>query len=410
MRIKEIYALAAIGVVSLGCDVHFASAQTLGDVGAASAISSGMEGGSNAGTLAVGNRLKQDARRLGGSTSLGNPGAAEALSGDPAAAPGAPGAPGAGNPQFPSGVGEAGGAGGTAAAKPRHEPLHWGAEKGEDYVRELRSSGGASGTSHRRRTRLSARQQAARSRRLSHMTAQQRKKMINAKYKKPPVGYLAYYLPEDRYKVASHVWQFVSIEDDRGRYPVKYYYRPWAASFLRILGSTPTKSQARYNRVIGFHTWQDAMQAGYRPDPISKPEPGQQLVQIARLTHEPQLAHYLEWLYAGQITPDAFTQNFAYIQQVSRLVNAKKYTRPYMSETIGLVLGAAIGENDLPAYIGPGPVQQDNQNGGMGAPGGAPGMPGGPMEPAAAPGAPPMAGAPMAGAPPAPPAPPGGVR
>jgi hypothetical protein len=108
---------------------------------------------------------------------------------------------------------------------------------------------------------------------MSRLTPAERRRVLAQKYRKPPVGYLGYYLPQDRYKITSNVWRYVSIEDDPGRYPVRYYYRPSAPTMLALLSRSP-RGIRRYNRVIGFHTWQDAMLAGYRPDPVTKPEPG----------------------------------------------------------------------------------------------------------------------------------------
>ena len=170
------------------------------------------------------------------------------------------------------------------------------------------------------------------------MTKAQRTRMVNSKYVKPPVGYLAWYLKEDRYKVTSKVWQFVTTPNDR------YYYRPTA---------TAMRSRSA-SRVIGFHTWQDAMIAGYRPDPISKPEPGPQLAYLASLTRGPMLSSYFEYVYAGQITPATFDANYKYARYVANTISSRSHTRHLVGENIEKVLGAAIGQGSVPTSVGGG--------------------------------------------------------
>lgn len=354
-RILGLWGATAAGCLSIA---SAASAQTLGDVGAAGAISSGMNAQSNAGTMAVGNRMKQDARRYGSSPMMGGANAANFEGSGPDGAGGYGGPSGSGGP---AGYGEGGnpefpnpsGAGGAAA--PRREPLRWSTDSGEDMIQELLRPGGTVSGGVARRGRPSSRVTSAQARRLARMTRAQRSRMIASKYKKPPVGYLSFYLPQDRFKVTSAVWKFVSIEDDRGRYPVRYYYRPNAPSFLRILAATPRNSQARYNRVIGFHTWQDAILAGYRPDPVSKPEPGAQIAYLARIARGPELARYVEFLYAGQITPESFRQNIAYIRRVERVVVRAKHTRPLLGRTVSQILAANLGDGPLPRTVGGAP-------------------------------------------------------
>lgn len=72
-----------------------------------------------------------------------------------------------------------------------------------------------------------------------------------AQLKKRASGWLAFYLPEDRYKVAGGVWKFVSTDLDT------YYHRPDSPNILR-------QSPAR---IIGFSSAQEAQDAGYLPDP-----------------------------------------------------------------------------------------------------------------------------------------------
>src|SRR5687768_3071939 len=97
-RILGLWGATAAGCLSVA---SAASAQTLGDVGAASAISSGMNAQSNAGTMAVGNRMKQDARRYGGSPMMGGANAANFEGSGPDGASGYGGPPGTGG--YPTG-------------------------------------------------------------------------------------------------------------------------------------------------------------------------------------------------------------------------------------------------------------------------------------------------------------------
>ncbi|MBW3635512.1 MAG: hypothetical protein KY445_03470, partial [Armatimonadetes bacterium] len=98
------------------------------------------------------------------------------------------------------------------------------------------------------RQRRTARGRAAYSRRVARMSPTARKKLVLQKYRIPPRGWLAAYLPADRYKFAKS-WKYVSTETDR------FYYRP----------QDMARRGFNANRVIGFRTWQDAMLAGYRP-------------------------------------------------------------------------------------------------------------------------------------------------
>jgi hypothetical protein len=125
-------------------------------------------------------------------------------------------------------------------------------------------------------------------------------------------------------------------------------------------------------RVIGFHTWQDAMIAGYRPDPITKPEPGQQLAYLASLTRGPMLSNYFEYVYAGQITPAAFDANYKYVRYVANLVGQRKDTRPLVGESVERVLGAALGLNAMPRSVGGLPPSAQNTNAAQGAEAGMP--------------------------------------
>lgn len=227
------------------------------------------------------------------------------------------------------------GAAGGAAAQPRaaSKPIRWSNDSGSDMLRQLTQT-------RTRKTTPAATSRTARSaRRIGRMTKAQRTKAVNAKYQKPAAGYLSWYLPEDRYKVTSKVWQFVTTPNDR------FYYRPWA----------PAMKLRSPSRVIGFHTWQDAMIAGYRPDLATKPEPGPQLAYMASLTRGPMLSTYVEYVYAGQVTPTAFEANYKYVRYVAGLVGGKSHTRHLVGSTVDQVIGAIMGQNAFPQYVGGAP-------------------------------------------------------
>jgi hypothetical protein len=150
------------------------------------------------------------------------------------------------------------------------------------------------------------------------------------------VNYLAWYLPEDRYKVTSKVWQFVTTPNDR------YYYFPWA----------PAMKLRSPSRVIGFHTWQDAMIAGYRPDPATRPTPAPQLTYFAGLTRGPNLSRYFEFVYAGQVTPATLDSHVRYVRYVASEVGRHAHTRKLVGSTVEQVLGAFTGEGSFPSAVG----------------------------------------------------------
>lgn len=230
----------------------------------------------------------------------------------------------------------AGGATTTVTVRTTTKPLNWGPGNGDEMVRQLLTP---ARRPPQRASRQSTRRSSQRARRIARMTKAQRTRLVLSKYKKPPVSYLAWYLPADRFKVTSKVWQFVTTPND------KFYYRPWAASMR-------TRNAAR---VIGFHTWQDAMIAGYRPDPVSRPEPGPQLSYLASLTRGPMLSTYFEYVYAGQITPATFDANLRYVRYVADTVRSHSHTRHLVGDTVEKVLGAAVGQNEMPQYVGPAP-------------------------------------------------------
>ncbi len=340
--------IATGGALCVLSVAHLAHAQTMGDVGAASAASSSMSAGSSGGTMAVGSRAMQDARRLGGSSA-----SYEQRAGGYEGGPGSGSSSGSGGPGFPgmagegSGSGEAGYGGGAIAAPPPPNPVRWTKLTGADYLRELlRQPTRGKATGKIGRKTLSKKQ-------VAKLPPKTRSKVIAARYQKPPVGYLSFYLPQDRYKVTSSVWRYVSIEDDRARYPVKYYWAPSSPAFLRILAQRPIKSQPRYNRVIGFHTWQDAMLAGYRPDPVSKPSPAPQVVALSKLSSRESLGRYVEFVYAGQISPAVFERNYQYVARVKGIVGARPDLKSYLKPTISQILLAATGVGEVPRQVGP---------------------------------------------------------
>jgi hypothetical protein len=343
------------GMVAVGCILPVTAAwgqESLGGVAAGSSMAATLGGASAGGVMrrpgfpgAGGAGTGQ----MGGTGQMSGAGPAGSGSAGPGGMP--PGGMGPGGPgsTAPGGAPEAMGQQGTTTPIVRRRAPRWSAGQGQAFLRELLEGSPRARPIPDRR--LSPGQRATYARRVTRMTPTQRERMVMQKYKIPPVSWLSYYLPQDRYKVTSKIWQYVSIEDDTGRYPVRYYYRPWAPSMLRLLSAKPPRVR-RYNRVIGFHTWQDAMRAGYRPDPESRPEPGPQLAYLARVSRGPQLAHYVEFVYGGQVSPRELTSSVSYIRRVERVVSSHSHTRPLMRETIGQILSAIMGEAPFPTYVG----------------------------------------------------------
>jgi hypothetical protein len=231
-------------------------------------------------------------------------------------------------------AGGGGAAGGTQVTVrvDTQRPLNWGpGNSGQDLVNQLMTRRTAPA-----RTGRSARAQAAYSSRLARMSPRQRSRLVLSKYQKPPVGYLSWYLKEDRYKVTSKVWQFVTTPNDR------FYYFPWA----------PAMKLRNPSRVIGFHTWQDAMIAGYRPDPITRPTPAPELTYYASLTRGPNLQRYFEFVYNGQIPPGTFDEHYRYVRYVAGEVGGHAHTRSLVGETVEQVLGALVGNGTFPSSVG----------------------------------------------------------
>lgn len=233
-----------------------------------------------------------------------------------------------GDPAMP---GVPGANGTTAQVQAPPKPIRWGNDSGSDMLRQLTQ------TRTRKVVPSSKTNRSSRSaQRIGRMSKAQRTKAVNSKYQKPAAGYLSWYLKEDRYKVTSKVWQFVTTPND------KFYYRPWAPA-MRLRNPA---------RVIGFHTWQDAMIAGYRPDPVTKPEPGAQLANLASLTRGPMLSTYVEYVYSGQVTPATFDANYRYIKYVAGLAASKSHTRHLVGQTVEQVVGGILGYNEMPQYVG----------------------------------------------------------
>jgi len=159
-------------------------------------------------------------------------------------------------------------------------PIRQGNVSGRSIVSQLRST--SPNRSIPVRKNLTSAQRAAEARRIARMTPAQRKQMVQQKYEIGPRGWLASYLPADRYKFGK-VWQYVSTETDR------YYYRP----------QDMTRKSFNANKVIGFRTWQLAMLAGYTPDPVSKPAPGPQILALAQYTTGPNFYRFVEYTYSG---------------------------------------------------------------------------------------------------------------
>ncbi|HEX9998294.1 MAG TPA: hypothetical protein VGB45_14235 [Abditibacterium sp.] len=187
------------------------------------------------------------------------------------------------------------------------------------------------------RVRRSPRAQAAYARRIARMSPAARKRLTLNKYRIAPRGYLASYLPADRYKFA-RAWKYVSTETDR------FYYRP----------QDMARRNFNANRVIGFRTWQDAMLAGYRPDPISKPEPGNQIAFLASLTRDEPLLRYVEYIYAGQVSPAAVASTYTYVRQVKTVIDRNPRVRGFQRGTVNAILEASLtGDSSrIPTQLG----------------------------------------------------------
>jgi hypothetical protein len=255
--------------------------------------------------------------------------------------------------------------GGGAPAKPKLPPLAVQPGSGSALLGQLLSRPFRATPENVRR---SPRAQAAYSRRLARMTPAQRKRMVARKYKIPARSWLASYLPADRYKFAK-AWKFVSTETDR------FYYTPQG-----MTGRTFNR-----NRVIGFRTWQEAMLAGYRPDPYTRPAPGNQLAYFATLTRDEPLLTTVEYAYAGQISPASLTATYNYVREVKAVIDRNPHVRPYQRETVNAILSAALSgdSSQIPTVFGQQPLPPANAGQMMGGSGGS--SSGGMMAPPRAP-------------------------
>lgn len=219
----------------------------------------------------------------------------------------------------------------TAVAPTPIKPFYWTEMRGLDFLNELRGRATRRSNSKARGVRNNPRRPLA-------------------KYKVPSRNWLSYYLPQDRYKITLNIWRYVSIEDDRGRYPVRYYYRPNAPTFLSLLANPP-RGIVRPYRIIGFTSWQDAMIAGYRPDPVSKPEPALGVLALGRLSESSSVMRYIEATYAGQIAPSEFRNGVTYAQQIARVVSSRRDTRSKVRPVVAQAVSALLGEGPFPSSV-----------------------------------------------------------
>ncbi len=323
---------AALGILSLTAGGLHAQ-ESLGGVGVASGISSSMSGMSSSGVMETGRRARQSASGMGsGSGEMGDPSMGE------------------------GGMGRGVGPGGVAAPPAPPKPRVYGLQRGDALLGELlagqRSMPKIPSPIGKSR---SPRGQAELSKRIKNMSEAQRKRLVMQKYDIRPKNWLAHYLKEDRYKITSGLWNFMTTRTSR------FYFRPWSAAMLK----------ADPNHVIGFRTWHDAMMAGYRPDPISRPEPAPQLIQMASYSKGEGMTRYIEFVYAGQVSPAVFTRNYQYIAQVAGILNNYKRRYPstpsMLDDTINKVLLASLGEGSVPTSVGGPPPPPPSLNNGAGA-------------------------------------------
>ncbi len=236
-------------------------------------------------------------------------------------------------------------------------PIRQGSASGRSIVSQLRAASPSPALPVDRN--LTAKQRAIQASRVAKMTPAQRKKLVLKKYDIPPVGWLASYLPADRYKFGK-VWQYVSTETDTR------YYRPQDMARKRF----------NANKVIGFRTWQLAMLAGYTPDPVSKPAPGPQIVALAQYTTGPNFYRFVEYTYSGQVSPDQFVASYTYARKVTNTLRSSKEGRKYLGNTLDRVFQAIVeGNPDLiPKTVGgPPPAPATQAGAGLGE--GGEGMP-----------------------------------
>jgi hypothetical protein len=314
---KAAFGLAIVAVLS-PVSTSIARAQaTLGGVSAGSSISSSMSGMSASGSLAAGSNMRRsaDGMRAGASSDLTE------------------------SPEL-FGSGGSGGEGmsgaGAAAPPPPMKPRIYGRTSGSALLSELLAGRRITPIPSPIGGRRSPSAQANLSRSIKKMTPAQRQRLVMKKYDIRPKNWLVHYLKEDRHKISSGLWSYLTTRTSR------FYYRPWSAAMLK----------ADPNHVIGFRTWQDAMLAGYRPDPVSRPEPAPQIADLARYTRSDAFYTYVEFVYAGQVPPTVFKRNYDYLTQVARIVGSHAHTKPYVTETVDKVILAAMGRGPLPTSVG----------------------------------------------------------
>jgi hypothetical protein len=227
------------------------------------------------------------------------------------------------------------------------QPERWGNENGEQMIHQL--------TSHRHVSYSPG-----------NVGKGRRHHNVLAKYIKPARGWLGYYLPQDRYKVTSHIWKYTTTPND------KFYYDPWVLA---------TKHRPA-GQVIGFNTWQDAMIAGYRPDPVSLPAPGRQLAILSSYSQGDMMQKFIEFTYAGQITPVVFDEDYRYVMSVAHTVESSSHWSYLLEPTVDQAIGSTLGLTSRPTQVGTSPVEKQ-QNSSVDA-----GMPGEAAPPGALPPAP----------------------
>lgn len=279
--------------------------ETLGSLGAAGAAGAAM-GAAGAGAMSA-NRATSGLPPAPGGSMGGNDPRGQGSSAPGGAMRGMMGAPGTTTT--------------TTVVRPPAPEIYTGT--GSDFVNELMSMRGPRLTAPTR-VRRSPRAQARYDARVARQTKTQRTRAVRAKYQVPPVSWRAAYLPQDRYKFGK-IWRFVSTETDR------FYYTP----------SGMARKRFNPNRVIGFNSYEDALLAGYRPDPTTRPEPGAQIAYLARLYRGPELNDFVEYIYAGQIAPSTLTSVVNYAASVERTLRPTQ-ARPYIGSTIAKVLEAAL--------------------------------------------------------------------
>ena len=324
----------ALGLLSLMTALSgtVQSQESLGGLGAASGISASMSGMSSSGALSAGSNMRNSANGMGSGS--------EMEMADPSL----------------NGMGGSGGASGGLApatiAPPK--PRVYGVQRGSALLGELMAG-------QRKMPKIpspigksrSSRAQAELSKRIKNMNDAQRKKLVMQKYDIRPKNWLAHYLKEDRYKITSGLWGFMTTRTSR------FYYRPWSVAMLK----------ADPNHVIGFRTWHDAMLAGYRPDPGSLPEPARQLLQMASYSKGEGMLRYIEFVYAGQVSPAVFDRNYQYVAKVAGALNDYKRRYPstpsMLDDTVNKVILASLGQGRVPTSVGGPPAPPPNLNGGM---------------------------------------------